>query len=292
MRIVQNVQQLSHIQTPDISTLFLGPFTVHIYALCVLLGALVALGGAFLRARRIHMINLFMPHAGNILDSFFVILPAGIIGARIYYVLTVPSLFVKNPLSAFCIWEGGLGIIGGVLAGLLAAYFFFKKRKISLEWFVWCAAPMVPLAQCIGRLGNWFNAELYGSLTDLPWGLDISRGAYSAQVFYHPTFLYEIILDLAVCVILLFIFRLPTEPAEISFNFSPLSFYLMLYSAGRFFIELLRTDYSDYLLGARVNIWAIIALFLLGVVITAVGAHNRKKNRSRQQNALKQIQMQ
>ncbi|MDR1447978.1 MAG: prolipoprotein diacylglyceryl transferase [Candidatus Ancillula sp.] len=277
MKWVANSQFLAHIQTPSISTFSLGPFTVHIYALCVLLGAVVALFGAFLRAKRFHMVNVLMPDAENILDSFFVILPVGIIGARLYYCFTVPSLFKDNPLSIFYIWEGGLGIIGGILAGVLAAYLFFRSRNISLKWFVWCAAPMVPLAQCIGRLGNWFNAELYGSPTDLPWGLDISRGAYTAHTFYHPTFLYEMILDLVICIILLKIFKLPTESAEISLNFLPFSFYLILYSTGRFFIELLRTDYSDYLLGMRVNIWAILALLLLGCGITALDMRTRRK---------------
>jgi prolipoprotein diacylglyceryl transferase len=279
MQIDAKIQLLAHIPTPGISSFSLGPLTIHIYALCVLLGAVVALLGAYWRAKRIKLASVLMPAESNILDAFFVILPAGIFGARCYYVLTVPSLFVHDPLSILRIWEGGLGIIGGVCAGFFAAWLFFRKRNITMRWFAWCVAPMLPLAQCIGRLGNWFNAELYGTPTTLPWGLDISRGAYTATTFYHPTFAYEMILDLTICLVLLLIFRLPTEPSEISFNFLPFAFYLIFYSFGRFFIELLRTDYSDYLFGIRVNIFAIILFFLLGIALIAVDVRARNQKR-------------
>jgi prolipoprotein diacylglyceryl transferase len=166
-------------------------------------------------------------------------------------------------LAIFKIWEGGLGILGGLVGGILGVYVFCKICKIRFSNLLYIAVPVIPLAQACGRLGNWFNGELYGTKTNLPWGLDISRGKYQATVFYHPTFLYEIIWDLLIFVILILIFSVHNFTRIKAYLSLPV--YLALYTFGRFWIEQIRTDTSEYWLGLRLNSWFILAIFVVSV---------------------------
>ncbi|MDR2508972.1 MAG: prolipoprotein diacylglyceryl transferase [Candidatus Ancillula sp.] len=250
------------IPTPPISEFTIGPFTIHFYALCVLSGAMLACLVGVLRSRKLHALAPNTKMApGVIWDALLVILPCGVIGARLYYVLTLPGFYLNHPQSIFKIWQGGLGIMGGIIFGVVAAWAFCRVRKIDFNHFLWCVVPGIPLAQSVGRLGNWFNAELYGKETDLPWKLDISRGQYQAVTFYHPTFLYEMLWNLIVFSVLLVIFRKTLFESKVV-----IPAYLALYTFGRVFIETLRIDNSEYILGVRVNIWFAITLLVVSAV--------------------------
>lgn len=266
-----------HIPTPPFSDFYFGPLNIHLYALCILSGFFVAF---IISNYRIKLLNrrgsievgsievermiatncqavLNFEHMLNIV---LVLMVTGIIGARLYYVITVPRSYIADPLSIFAINQGGLGIMGGVIFGIIGVYIYCRIVKLDIKQVIWCIIPTVPIAQNIGRLGNWFNGELYGLPTDLPWGLDISRGKYESTTFYHPTFLYEIIWNLIVAVIL---WKICTK---IGPKMIILPLYLSLYTFGRMFIEMLRTDNSEYFLGLRINLWFALCLFILSIV--------------------------
>lgn len=249
---------ITSIPTPPTSDLQIGGFTVHIYALCIITGALLACTLAAYRAKSLKALNSSTQITpSTIWDALLVVLPCGILGARAYYVLTMPQIYLQDPAKILRVWEGGLGIMGGVIFGALAGWAFCTHRKIRFTQFIWCVLPTVPLAQAIGRLGNWFNAELYGKETDLPWGLDISRGLYQAKHLYHPTFAYEMLWNLCVFAALMLIFRKKWYNQLLV-----IPSYLVLYTFGRIFIESLRIDSSEYILGVRVNLWFAILLLL------------------------------
>jgi prolipoprotein diacylglyceryl transferase len=250
-----------HIPTPATNVLQFGSLTLHIYGLCILAGMILAVSLSLLRLRKLRAVeeNCSLS-ASDLLDIALITLPCGIVGARVYYVVTVPKHYLEHPLDVFAINQGGLGIMGGLIAGILAAVVVCRVKGLNLNHFAYCCVPTVPLAQAVGRLGNWFNGELYGFETDLPWGLDISRGQYLPTKFYHPTFLYEIIWDVIIFALLLFIFN---KRHYNSIVVAPT--YLLLYTIGRSVVESFRIDYSEYFLGVRVNMWFSVTLMLLSI---------------------------
>ncbi|GHT81300.1 prolipoprotein diacylglyceryl transferase [Actinomycetota bacterium] len=251
-----------HIPTPAVSSLDLGFLHVRIYALCIVLGAVFAVIVAIWRAKQLRKTDCAVEVCTqNIIDVALISLPAAIVGARLYYVITVPAHYIEYPLDVFAIWQGGLGIMGGLVFGVAAAVVACQKLKINLAHFAYCAVPPIPLAQAIGRLGNWFNGELYGYQTDLPWGLDLSRGQYTAQFFYHPTFLYEILWNLVVFAVLLVLFN-----RRFYNKLLVIPTYLVLYTAGRIVVENFRIDTSEYFLGLRINMWCAGGLLIFGII--------------------------
>lgn len=193
--------------------------------------------------------------------------PAGLIGARLYHVITDYQRYEGRWSAALEIWNGGLGIPGGLLAGTLVAVWYAKRHRMPLPELIDAAIPAVPLAQAIGRLGNWFNQELFGRPTNLPWALRIDpanrpRG-YETVATFHPTFLYEGLWNLALCGLLIWLDRRRLLPRG-----SLLWVYVGGYFTGRLWIEALRIDPASLILGVRVNIWtSLTAIVVSGVIL-------------------------
>ena len=240
----------------------LGPLTIHYYALCIITGIAVAI---WLGNKRFD----FKTTQGQsvVSEVAIVAVPSGIIGGRIYHVISSPNAYFGSggaPLDAFKIWEGGLGIWGAISIGLLGAYLRYRylARTIELPSFAVFAdalAPGILLAQAIGRFGNWFNAELFGKPLDTWWALEIPMryrpNGYSQFETFHPTFLYEAMWCTAIAVLILkFGKRLKAGQS--------FSLYVATYCLGRFFIELIRIDSANTIAGLRVNLWVSV---LVGV---------------------------
>ena len=271
----------SFIPSPTVSAFHLGPLTIHFYALCIMAGILVAV---WLTSRRWHARG---GQAGQVVDICLWAVPAGIIGGRIYHVITDPELYFqpgRNPWNAFAIWDGGLGIWGAVALGIVGAWVGCRRNNVSLVAFMDAAAPGLLFAQALGRWGNWFNNELYGDPTTLPWKLQVhqmdpatgsavmdSSGIPVVVGFFQPTFLYESIWCIAVGAILLFLDRRFVLGAG-----SVFALYIAGYTAGRFAFELMRSDYANLILGLRVNTWVAGLIFLAGTAAFAMRFRRRR----------------
>lgn len=240
------------IPTPTISYIEIGPLTIHFYAICIIIGIALAIEIAKRRYTDPEVIS----------ELAIVAIPFGLIGARLYHVFTWPTKYLNgNWIDIFKIWEGGLGIWGAIAGGALAVY--LKARKLNLDFIdiVDAVAPGLLVAQAIGRFGNWFNGELFGKPTNLPWGLKIPETLrptdFSQYEFFHPTFLYE-----AICsAILAFIL--------IKFQFkrgATFAFYIFGYCTYRFFIEGLRIDPATMVGGLRIN--QIVSLVIAAPALT------------------------
>ncbi|KGN38816.1 prolipoprotein diacylglyceryl transferase [Knoellia subterranea KCTC 19937] len=273
------------IPSPTAGVLHLGPLPVRGYALCILLGIVVAV---WITDRRLRTRG---GEPGQALDVAAYAVVAGIIGGRIYHVITTPEPYWGkdgNPLDALKIWEGGLGIWGAIALGALGAWFGCRRVGVRFLDFADAAAPGVAVAQGIGRWGNWFNNELYGGPTDLPWGLEIhqwdaaagravtdANGDAIVQGVYHPTFLYESLFVLLLAVVLLLIERRWSLRRGQLFGL-----YVAGYPIGRIIIEKMRTDEAELILGQRLNVWTSILVFLLGVAIVVHTGRRRDPNGS------------
>ncbi|MGO1234773.1 MAG: prolipoprotein diacylglyceryl transferase [Microbacterium gubbeenense] len=253
-----------------------GPFTIHYYALCILLGIVVA---AIITNRRLTKRGA---------ESWVVIdiaLPAVIlafIGARAYHVLTHWGFYFSgdrewwNPTqqdAIWNIWDGGIAIFGALLGGALGAWIGCRWAGIRFTAFADALAPGLILAQAFGRFGNWFNQELFGLPTDLPWGLEIDADNSSIPAglpegtLFHPTFLYEVVWNVLGAIVLVWLGRRATMQWG-----RLLAVYLIWYGAGRVVWESIRIDPSDVFLGLRTNVWAALAAVILGIVVLIVQA--------------------
>jgi prolipoprotein diacylglyceryl transferase len=190
--------------------------------------------------------------------------PAGLIGGRLYFVLTSFSEVPKHWWGPFAIWDGGLGIWGGIACGVLAGLWVLRRRGTDIPAFMDAAAPGLLVAQAIGRIGNWFNQELFGGPTSLPWGLRISPdhrpAGYLQYTTFHPTFLYELIWNLLLAAALIWLWRRRTVKAPGIF-----ALYVAGYSLARIGEELLRIDPAHHILGMRLNFWVASLLFIGGL---------------------------
>ena len=259
------------IPTPSSSTLELGFFTFHYYALAILLGIVAAI---WLTKRR------YAAMGGNpseISDLAFFVIPAGIIGGRIYHVITSPQQYFGengSPIQAVQIWRGGLGIWGAIAVGALAAFIFFKAKKRSLSFYQLAdaIAPSLLIAQGIGRFGNWFNGELFGRPTSLFWALEIPidnrPNGYESFTTFHPTFLYEAIWCFVIAGVIL---RLKSFK-NFARTGTVFAFYVMAYSLGRFFIEAIRIDEANLILGIRLNLWVSGLMFIGSLAVFLRGS--------------------
>ena len=255
--------------TPTQSALEIGPLTIHFYALCIITGIAVAiwLGDKRFRAKAVNGKSV-------VSEVAITAVPVGIIGGRIYHVISSPSAYFGsegNPLDAFKIWEGGLGIWGAISLGLFGAYLRYRslQKRIDLPSFAVFAdalAPGILFAQAIGRFGNWFNGELFGRPLDTWWALEVPFKyrpfGYTEFESFHPTFLYEAIWCVLVAVVLLK-FGNTLKAGQV------FAAYVFAYCFGRFFIELIRIDSANTIAGLRVNVWVSLivgigsALFFL-----------------------------
>jgi prolipoprotein diacylglyceryl transferase len=257
---------LASIPSPSSGRLEIGPFSLNAYGLMIALGVVAAV---WLFGRRLEERNIGTREDANAIAVWGVI--AGVIGARIYHVATDWELFEGDWWRVFAIWQGGLGIPGGMLAGVLVGTWAGKRRGIPLGPGLNAVAPSLPLAQAIGRWGNYFNQELYGRPTTLPWALEIdqqhlpSNGQYAVGTTFHPTFLYESLWNLLLFGALLWIdkrFRLA--------NGQLLAIYVLGYGVGRLWVESLRIDEAHHLFGLRWNQWvAILLIVAAGVWLVA-----------------------
>ena len=253
------------IPSPSQSLLEIGPLTIHFYALCIILGVAVAI---FLGNRRFVAAG---GAPGVVGDVAVLAVPAGILGGRIYHVVTSPELYFgagKDWKAVFYIWQGGLGIWGAISLGFLGAWIAFRrnpKRSQSFSLFVDALAPALLIAQAIGRWGNWFNKELFGGALDAPWALEIPARfrpiGYTNQETFHPVFLYESLWCILIAIILMtFVTRFHLRPGSI------FALYVALYSFGRGFIEMLRIDDSNLIFGMRLNVWTSLTLFITSII--------------------------
>ena len=222
-----------------------GPLALRYYGVCIVLGIVV---GTWLTGRQLAS----MGYDGALaLESLFFVVPLGVVGARLYYVATGYGMqYAVNPLpSVLKIWEGGLGVYGGVAGGFVGLLLFSRYRAISPLTFADAAAPGLVLGQAVGRWGNYFNQELFGRPSDLPWAVYIApqnRPAQFADVIsFHPTFLYEALWDVLVCLVLLWASRRFSERLASGDIFM---LYVVLYSFGRFLVDTLRVDQA-FLIG-------------------------------------------
>lgn len=250
------------IPSPDQGVWHLGPFPLRAYALCIILGVVVAV---WMGERRWVARG---GEPGDVQDLALWAVPFGLVGGRLYHVVTDHHLYFgegQDPITALYVWRGGLGIWGAVALGALGVVIGARIKGIKVLPFMDALAPGVLLAQGIGRWGNWFNQELYGAPTDLPWGLEIDDAHrpyeyVGADVAFHPTFLYESLWAVAGCLLLLWLDRrYRLAPGQL------VALYVMVYTAGRGWIENLRIDTVQYddLLGLRLNTWTSLVLFLV-----------------------------
>ncbi len=250
---------LASIPSPSSGALELGPLTVHMYGLMLLAGIAAAI---WLTGRR------YVARGGD-WDLIFRLavwgVSAGIVGARAYHVATSWDE-VDSPKwkGAFEVWEGGLGVWGGIGLGVIVGAIVARRAGASVRGLMDAVAPGLLLAQAIGRLGNWWNQELFGTPTDLPWGLEIDPAhrpeQYLDSATFHPTFLYELVYALLGVGVLLWLDR--------RFRFKPpalFSLYVAVYCAFRFFMELLRVDPAHEWGPLRLNGWVSVAGFALSV---------------------------
>jgi prolipoprotein diacylglyceryl transferase len=257
---------LAYLPSPSQGVWHLGPFPIRAYALCILVGIVVAV---LITQRR------WVARSGkaeDVTDIAAWAVPFGIIGGRLYHVITDPQLYFapgRNPVAALYIWQGGLGIWGAVALGAVGTWIGCRRRGISLTAFAGAVAPGLVLAQAIGRWGNYFNQELFGGPTNLPWALLIdpdNRPADTPDIaFYHPTFLYESLWCVGVFFLLIW--------AEKRFRLTGgrvLALYIAAYTLGRAWIESLRVDDVNHILGLRLNVWTSIIVFLTAAAFLIV----------------------
>lgn len=262
---------LAYIPSPPTGVVHIGPVPLRAYAFCIILGviAAIAIGERRWVARG--------GEKGLVGDIAIWAVPFGLVGGRLYHVITSYELYFGpggEPVRALYVWQGGLGIWGAIVLGGVGAWIGCRRRGVRLPVFADAVAPGIAVAQAIGRWGNWFNQELFGRPTTLPWGLEIDparRPATSPDVAtYHPTFLYEFFWNLGVAGLVVWADRKWRLGHGRAF-----ALYVAAYCAGRGWIEYLRVDEAHHVLGLRLNVWTSILVFLGAVVYLALSAKLR-----------------
>jgi prolipoprotein diacylglyceryl transferase len=250
----------AYIPSPSSNGFHIGPFFVHVYGIAYVF----AVAGAILTTR------VRWRKAGGDPDLCYEVamwgFPAGLIGGRIYFLITTPSQVPPHWWGPFAIWKGGLGIWGGIAGGVASGLFVLYRRlsRADVLRFMDAGAPGLLVAQSIGRIGNYFNQELFGKPSTLPWALKISPAhrppGFARYATFQPTFLYEIIWNLGLAGFLVWLgHHRRIKPPGL------FALYVAGYSAFRVFEENLRIDYSVHVLGMRLNFWIALALMLAGL---------------------------
>ncbi|MCI1984140.1 MAG: prolipoprotein diacylglyceryl transferase [Bifidobacteriaceae bacterium] len=272
---------LAYIPSPTVSYFQIGNVTIHFYALTMLTGIIFAIW--ILEHRWKKMGGTF----DQVLDAAIVAVPSGLVGARLFHVITVPYSYFPpsgNLLNILKVWEGGMAIFGGLIGGVIGAAIWAHHKKYSVLLLADALAPGLLVAQAIGRLGNWFNQELYGTPTTLPWGLKLNdanaigktEACYTggttacpsgANTLFHPTFLYEMIWNLIGAALIVFVVSRFAKKLKTGQIFA---IYLVWYGLGRSWIEMLRINLSTEFLGIRTNVWAAICVIFIGLVLFTV----------------------
>ena len=255
---------LASFPSPPFDTIELGPLNLNIYGLMIALGVIAAV---WLFGRRLEERAVGTRDDASAIAVWAVL--AGVIGARLYHVATDVEKFYGNWGDVVAIWNGGLGIPGGLLLGGAVGMYMAHRRGIGIAVAATCAAPAVPLAQAIGRWGNYFNQELYGRPTDLPWALRIDaenlEAGFAVGTTFHPAFLYESLWCLGLCFVLLWIDRRwRPAPGQL------FAMYVIGYGIGRFWVEGLRIDEADQVAGLRFNQWVALTMIVGGAAALVV----------------------
>ncbi|GES34348.1 prolipoprotein diacylglyceryl transferase [Streptomyces angustmyceticus] len=257
---------LAFIPSPSVGVVHLGPIPLRGYAFCIIIGVFV---GVWLGNKRWVQRG---GRSGTVADIAVWAVPFGLVGGRLYHVITTYEPYFGpngHPIDAFKVWEGGLGIWGAVALGAVGAWIGCRRRGIPLPAYADALAPGLAIGQAIGRWGNWFNQELYGKPTDVPWALKISSDPAIGRIggTYHPTFLYECLWCLGVAALVIWAdkrFRLGHGRA--------FALYVAAYCAGRAWIEYMRVDEAHHILGLRLNVWTALIVFVLAVGYFVVSA--------------------
>ncbi|MFE9993168.1 prolipoprotein diacylglyceryl transferase [Streptomyces avermitilis] len=260
--------ELAYIPSPARGVLYLGPIPLRGYAFCIIIGVFVAvwLGNKRWVARG--------GRPGTVADIAVWAVPFGLVGGRLYHVITDYELYFsegRDWVDAFKIWEGGLGIWGAIALGAVGAWIGCRRRGIPLPAWADAVAPGIAFAQAFGRWGNWFNQELYGRETHVPWALHITSSTDGrVPGYYHPTFLYESLWCVGVGFLVIWAdrrFKLGHGRA--------FALYVAAYCVGRAWIEYMRVDDAHHILGVRLNDWTAIAVFLLAVLYIVLSSRKR-----------------
>ncbi len=276
---------LANIPSPPQGVWYIGPIPLRAYALCIIAGIVLAV---WISNRRWIARG---GREGTVVDVAVWAVPFGLIGGRLYHVATDWYKYFgpdRNPLDALKVWEGGLGIWGAVALGAVGAWIGCRQRGVPLPAFADTVAPGLVLAQAVGRLGNWFNQELYGGPTDVPWGLEIYRRIDPETgladpiagvavdptpiTVVHPTFLYELLWNVGVFLLVLW--------ADRKFRMGHgrvFALYVAGYTAGRVWIEMMRSDEATHILGIRINVFTSVVV-LLGAVIYLLVVRGKRED--------------
>lgn len=254
---------VASIPSPSSNSISLGPLDFRAYGVAIALGVLAAV---VITQRR-------WAARGNDPDDISMIamwaVPFGVVGGRLYHVVTDNQRFRGQWLEAFKIWEGGLGVWGAIAAGALGAYVAARRANLPIADLFYATAPAIPVAQAVGRLGNWFNQELFGRPTDVPWALEIDADhrptGFENDALFHPTFLYEALWNLGVAAVVIWVVPKVLPRLKNGYQFAV---YVALYTLGRLWIELLRIDAANKILGQRLNVWT--SLIVGGVAVALV----------------------
>ncbi|MEU3952514.1 prolipoprotein diacylglyceryl transferase [Streptomyces achromogenes] len=259
---------LAYIPSPSHGVLYLGPIPLRGYAICIIIGVFVAVwfGNKRWIARG--------GQSGTVADIAVWAVPFGLVGGRLYHVITDYELYFsegRDWVDAFKVWEGGLGIWGAIALGALGAWIGARRRGVPMPAYADAVAPGIAFAQAIGRWGNWFNQELYGRETHVPWALHITS-AEGGRVpgYYHPTFLYESLWCVGVGLLVIWAdrrFKLGHGRA--------FALYVAAYCVGRGWIEYMRVDDAHHIAGLRLNDWTALLVFLLAVTYIVVVGKKR-----------------
>ncbi|MGW4289251.1 prolipoprotein diacylglyceryl transferase [Streptomyces sp. NPDC004673] len=257
--------ELAYIPSPSHGVLYLGPVPLRAYAFCIIIGVFLAvwLGNKRWVARG--------GRPGTVADIAVWAVPFGLVGGRLYHVITDYELYFspgRDWVDAFKVWEGGLGIWGAIALGAVGAWIGARRMGVALPAYADAVAPGIAFAQAVGRWGNWFNQELYGHETHLPWALHItSSEGGRVPGYYHPTFLYESLWCVGVGFLVIWAdrrFKLGHGRA--------FALYVAAYCTGRAWIEYMRVDDAHHILGVRLNVWTAVVVFLLAVTYLVLSA--------------------
>ena len=265
-----------HTNEPEAILGKLGGFEIHWYGLLIALG--IVAGYLFVSA-------LIKKYKINInLDLLLIYLfICGLIGGRLYYVLYAWPLYQDNLLDIFKVWEGGLALHGDLIGGAIGLALFSWRYKFKFLKLADILVPGVALAQAIGRWGNYFNQELFGSPTTLPWGIPIKESlrpaAYQASVYFHPVFLYESIANFFIFLTLFAWHQFSLKKKKLPNGFI-FTFYIFIYSSVRFSLEFLRQDYSPFVGGFRwFQLMSLIAIIISGGILLGYGVKMYKSSK-------------
>ncbi|MDZ7675329.1 MAG: prolipoprotein diacylglyceryl transferase [Acidimicrobiales bacterium] len=251
---------LAALPSPSTNAIDIGPLSIRAYGLAIAIGVALAI---HIAQRRWEARG---GDAADIASLAIWAVPAGLVGARLYHVVTDWHRFEGRWWHAFAVWEGGLGIPGGLLVGVATGVVVARRRGLPVAGLLDVVAPAIPVAQAVGRLGNWFNQELFGRPSDLPWALRIDPqhrpDGLADVVTYHPTFLYEGLWNLALAGLLVYVGRRwRPRPGQLFVG------YVAGYAAGRLWVEALRIDPATEIAGVRVNIWVSSAVLVVALVV-------------------------